>query len=1111
MDPELEQLQRDALYQVIEQNQGAFGFDGRLGHYKTKVHIELKPGTKPISSAPYNASPAKREAIDKQIDLWLSQDVIEESKSPWGAPVIIVYRNGKPRMCIDYRKMNKATVADQHPIPRQTDILAALSGAQYLSVFDALSGFTQLEFDEESRPISAFRTHRGLHQFKRMPFGWRNGPPEFQRVMQEILAPYLWVFSLVYIDDIVVYSRTFEDHLKHVDLVLKAITKSGITLSPPKCHLGYRSIVVLGNKVSRLGPSTHHEKLKAVWELEAPRDRKKLESFLGLAVYFSSYIPYFSWMANPLFKRLRQKETPYEWNDELQNCFDLIKSALVSAPVRGHPEPGQAYRLYTDASDYAIAGALQQLQYIAIKDLKGTRAYKKLQDAFKKGDKVPDLTTRLSKEFDDKRAQPDWGANWEETLVPVERVVAYWSRVLHSAETRYSATEREALAAKEALVRFQPLIEGERVLLVTDHSALTWAKTYENANRRLAAWGLVFAAFPEMVIIHRPGRAHSNVDPLSRLPRVPGFVSPAREDLPSHSLSTEHEELQRLWHEFIKERELTKDSGVVTTRALSKRNKQRAAATSLDPDDKLESSEASPAEESPKRPEGSSPPAVSTNLHIHADEETVRKFTESYKKDKDFAPLITRTIEEPQDARKHRAYRMSDNGLLYFEDADHNIRLCVPALERTNIIKEVHDGAHETAHAGWERTLATLRDRFYWPRMRADVTDYVRTCDPCQKIKHDRGAGTGYLQPLDIPINPFDHISLDFITGLPTSQDKDTILVVVDKLTKYAHFIATTAEVTAEESAILLFKRIIKFFGMPSRIIGDRDPRWTSTVWNSLAQLFGTRLALSTSKHPQTDGQTEVMNQHLETMLRAYVQEDRAGWASWLDVLQFAYNNSIHSSHKSKPAELLLGYKPRSPLDFLKEHGLTIVEGQQELRARLMKLVAHRESARDAIKRSTDRQAFQYDKGRRAPQLKVGNEVLLNPHVLELIEAKGKGRKLIQRKIGPFEVMEIISPTAYRLRLPDSYPMHNVVNIQHLSKYHRSPDVLRPKIANPRDLLKSSEEYEVEKIVGEKRHKGKIYYRVRWKGYGAEDDSWQSARDLRNAPELLKEWRISQL
>ena len=132
-------------------------------------------------------------------------------------------------------------------------------------------------------------------------------------------------------------------------------------------------------------------------------------------------------------------------------------------------------------------------------------------------------------------------------------MVAYWSRVLAPAETRYSATEQEALAAKESLIRFQPFIEGEKVLLVTDHSALTWAKTYENANRRLAAWGLVFATFPEMVIVHRPGRAHSNVDPLSRLPRIPTFTSPARNDLPEPALTTEHEELQKAWLAFIKE------------------------------------------------------------------------------------------------------------------------------------------------------------------------------------------------------------------------------------------------------------------------------------------------------------------------------------------------------------------------------------------------------------------------------------------------------------------------------------------------------------------------------------------------------------------------------
>jgi hypothetical protein len=331
-----------------------------------------------------------------------------------------------------------------------------------------------------------------------------------------------------------------------------------------------------------------------------------------------------------------------------------------------------------------------------------------------------------------------------------------------------------------------------------------------------------------MVIIHRPGRIHSNVNPLSRLPRIPMFISPSRNDLPAPSLSTEYEDLQRAWQYFIKEREQAVDVKTATTYV---------------------------------------PEESKSKLHIYASNDVVKRFTEGYWKDRTFKALATRLQTEGFDERKYRAYRTGTNGLLYFEDADSRIRLCVPDSERLELLKEVHDKAHESAHAGWERSLAALRERFYWPSMRSDVINYVRTCDPWQKIKHNRGVGAGFLQLLEIPAIPFEDISLDLITGLPNSLNKDAILVVVDKLTKYAHFIATTSEATALDVAGLLFTRIVKHFGLPTRIIGDRDPRWTSTVWKALSQMFGTQLALSTSKHPQTDGQTEVMNQHLETML----------------------------------------------------------------------------------------------------------------------------------------------------------------------------------------------------------------------------------------------------
>ena len=286
INKELSTDQLARLRRVIENNKLAFGLDGRLGHYPAKVEIPLREGTKEISMAPFIASPVNRKIMDEQMDKWISLKVIEPSQSPWGAPAFIAYRNGKPRMVIDFRKLNAQVIPDEFPLPRQDDILQALSGSQWLSTLDALAGLTQLEIAQKDKEKTAFRTHRGLYQFLRLPFGFRNGPAIFQRVMQNILAPYLWIFALVYIDDIVIFSKSFEAHISHIEAVLGAIIKSKITLSPSKCHFGYQSLMLLGQKVSRLGLSTHKEKIEAITKLAEPKTVKELQTFLGMMVYF---------------------------------------------------------------------------------------------------------------------------------------------------------------------------------------------------------------------------------------------------------------------------------------------------------------------------------------------------------------------------------------------------------------------------------------------------------------------------------------------------------------------------------------------------------------------------------------------------------------------------------------------------------------------------------------------------------------------------------------------------------------------------------------------------------------------------------------------------------
>ncbi len=248
---------------------------------------------------------------------------------------MIAYWNNKLRFCVDYRRLNAVTIPDEFPIPRQTDILATLAGSQVLSSLDALLGFTQLQLHEDDMEKTAFCSHRGLYQFRRMPFGLRNSPSIFQRVMQGILSPYLWIFSLVYIDDIVVYSKSYEEHIEHLDQVLKAVEENGITLSPSKCHFFYSSILLLGHKVSHLGLSTHEEKVRAILELERPTKVLELQMFLGMLVYFQSFIPYFADHMGPLFENLR-KGAAWKWSKHHEYAWMTGKKALQESPVLGH-------------------------------------------------------------------------------------------------------------------------------------------------------------------------------------------------------------------------------------------------------------------------------------------------------------------------------------------------------------------------------------------------------------------------------------------------------------------------------------------------------------------------------------------------------------------------------------------------------------------------------------------------------------------------------------------------------------------------------------------------------------------------------------------------------
>lgn len=1130
------------VWEMLKRRVKAFGFDGRLGHLETRCRIRTKEGVEPIAVPMYGASPAKRLVIDEQLKKWFAQGVIEASESPWSAPVVIVYRNGKARFCVDYRKLNAVTIPDEFPIPRQSEILSALSGSQVLSSLDALSGFTQMEIAPEDVEKTAFRTHRGLFHFRRMPFGLRNGPSIFQRTMQAILAPYLWIFALVYIDDIIVYSKSHEEHLDHLERVLSSIEKAGLTLSPDKCHLFYESVLLLGHKVSRLGLSTHREKVRAILDLQRPSNVSELQTFLGMVVYFSGFIPYYAEIAAPLFQLLR-KGSRWNWGPDQETAFEAAKAALQQAPVLGHPAEGQPYRLYTDASDYALGCCLQQVQKINVKDLKGTKTYERLEKAFRDGAAVPRLTTKLGSGVD---YPPDdvWGATLDDTSVHVERVIAYWSRTFKNAETRYSATECEALAAKEGLVKFQPYIEGEKILLVTDHAALQWAKTYENANRRLAAWGAVYSAYaPGLEIIHRPGRVHSNVDPLSRLPRVPPpHTSPATDPTKALEINVdaaEHyervadsEPARRAAAMALSDADILDRLVAAVGTRRSKRIRAQEPVEEGNGGAKSEPPRSSRLPDSPRRPDvaadSESPMGSgseddpydvrrlwelthpSPTVHVEMSPEWVDRFVKGYQDDISFRDRWSTAVRDEGSWDPDKRFVKDQRGLLFFRDADFRARLCVPKSERARVLREAHESPFLSAHAGPEKLWELLSAKYYWTRMKRDVLAFCNSCDVCQKTKPTNFSRYGKLTPHSIPSRPYESISLDLIVNLPWSGDFNAILVIVDRLSKHAQFIPTTTGLNAQGFAALFVKHVACRFGLPGNMVSDRDPRWTSDFWKHVARILQLEMLLSSSHHPQHDGQTEIVNRQLEVMLRAYVADDRTTWSDWLHLLEHAYNSRVHASTGASPYFLLYGFEPRSPLD-----AIDTADSAIPRTADLEKFVAtfrmHRDSARRSVARAQLKQVESYNKGRRDLAFEAGDLVLVNPHSLEWVESKGEGAKLVQRWIGPFEVQQRINAHTYRLRLPDNFPGQPVFNLQHLKKYQKSPPEFGERTIMPdtRILKPANEEYEVEKIIGHRYDKQRrtMLYLVRWVGYSPLYDLWLTPKDLRNAPELLYEYQ----
>ena len=444
-------------------------------------------------------------------------------------------------------------------------------------------------------------------------------------------------------------------------------------------------------------------------------------------------------------------------------------------------------------------------------------------------------------------------------------------------------------------------------------------------------------------------------------------------------------------------------------------------------------------------------------------------------------------VEQVQQGNKPD-YVITGDGAMYYKN-----RLCVPDTEdlKKSVMKEAHNTSY-TMHPGGNKMYQTLKPHYWWPGMKRDITEYVAKCLTCQQVKAEHQVPSGLLQPISIPEWKWDRITMDFVTGLPLTQKKhDAVWVIVDRLTKSAHFLPMRTDCPLDRLAELYIREIVRLHGVPTSIISDRDPRFTSRFWNSFQKAMGTRLQHSTAFHPQTDGQSERVIQVLEDMLRCCIIDFEGSWDKYLPLAEFAYNNSYQTSIGMVPYEALYGKPCRTPLCWteLSENKLIGPELVQQTEEKL-RLIKNR------LKAAQDRQKSYADLKRKDVEYEVGDKVFLKVSPWKKVLRFGKKGKLSPRFIGPYEILERVGPVAYRLALPpDLSKIHNVFHVSMLRRYRSDPThvIQAEKIEIQSDL--SYEEEPVEILaheVKELRNKRVPLVKVLSRNHSTEEATWES-------------------
>lgn len=822
-------------------------FTNKIKH-KIRTTDEL-----PVYTKSYRYPYVHRQEVKDQIAKMLEQNIIRPSESAWSSPIWVVPKKAdasgktKWRIVVDFRKVNEKTIDDKYPIPNITDVLDKLGKCQYFTTLDLASGFYQVETDPGDIHKTAFNVENGHFEFLRMPMGLKNSPSTFQRVMDNVLKDLQNNICLVYLDDIIVYGTSLQEMMVNLEKVFQRLRESNFKIQLDKSEFLKLETEFLGHVVCREGVKPNPNKIKAIENYPLPKSTTEIKRFLGLLGYYRKFIPDFARLTKPLTQCLK-KGSKITLDQNYINCFEHCKTLLTNDPILQYPDFTKEFILTTDASNVAIGAVLSQGN------------------------------------------------------IGSDKPIAYASRTLNSSELNYSTIEKELLAIVFATKYFRPYLFGRKFKIITDHKPLQWVMNLKEPNSRLTRWRLKLSEY-DFTVVYKQGKHNTNADALSRIDLNNEEISSIAVN-PSEPPCTLDDSRTTTAQEADDSRTITVHTDAehptlevpITDDPLNKFTKQiiltvvgdiKGKTTVSKPFDThtrtcIQISESNLEEDVINAIREYVHPKIKTALFINP-------LLAMYK----IIPII------------QRAFKNSAMNLVLTKIEIENVR---EYLRQQEIISKYHDG--KTNHRGINECYLALSRKYYWPKMKEQITKFINDCTICGQAKYDRNPIKQQFQVVPPASKPFELVHLDLLT-----IQGEKFLTIVDSFSKYsqAYYLRDATAISVVNS----FLQFCTHHGIPITIVTDNGPEFVNQLIAEFIKFHKIQHHRVAPHTPNENGIVERFHSTILEHLRILRLEHKN--ESVINLMPYAilaYNNSIHSFTKCKPLDVITGhFDPRDPFD----------------------------------------------------------------------------------------------------------------------------------------------------------------------------------------------------